>query len=506
MKRRLLTLGVALAGIVHAGMPAAYAQAAKGKDVTIVLGEGVDLMEPCMSTRSNIGRILLENINETLTEFDVAHNKGLMPRLADKWEQVDGKTWRFHLRKGVKFSDGSDFTADDVKYSIERAMSPKLSCETPRYFGNTKISTKVVDANTIDITGDPEQPILPLLMSIVTIVPKTTPMEFTRKPVGTGPYKMTAWNVGQNVVLERRDDYWGDKPQVAKATYVFRSDPAVAAAMVKTGEADIAPAISVTDATDKKTDHAYPNSEVFYLRIDQGKPPLQDKRIREALNLAIDRNAFVGSIVPAETTLATAIVPPTTLGFNKDIKPWPYDPDKAKKLIAEAKAAGVDTSAKITIIGRTNLFPNVLEVMEAIQGMLNDVGLNVDLQMYEVAEFEHLYSKPYSPDRNAQLVGAQHDNARGDPVFSMFFKYDSKGPQSGFSDPKVDKMIDDASAATGDDRAKKWSDLIAYLNNDIVPDILLFNQVSFARINDRVTFTPTIATNGQLQLSQIGFK
>ncbi len=256
MKRRLLTLGVALAGIVHAGMPAAYAQAAKGKDVTIVLGEGVDLMEPCMSTRSNIGRILLENINETLTEFDVAHNKGLMPRLADKWEQVDGKTWRFHLRKGVKFSDGSDFTADDVKYSIERAMSPKLSCETPRYFGNTKISTKVVDANTIDITGDPEQPILPLLMSIVTIVPKTTPMEFTRKPVGTGPYKMTAWNVGQNVVLERRDDYWGDKPEVAKATYVFRSDPAVAAAMVKTGEADIAPAISVTDATDKKTDHA----------------------------------------------------------------------------------------------------------------------------------------------------------------------------------------------------------------------------------------------------------
>lgn len=504
MKRNLMALGVAFLGIAHATSPA-FAQDAS-KNVTIVLGEGVDLMEPCMSTRSNIGRVLLQNINETLTELDIVGSKGLMPRLAESWDQQNDKTWRFHLRKGVKFSDGTDFDATDVKHSIDRAMSKDLSCETPRYFGSSKIEATIVDPQTIDISADPAQAILPLLMSIVTIVPAETPMEFTRTPVGTGPYKMTAWNVGQDIVLDRRDDYWGDKPEVTKATYVFRSDPAVAAAMVKTNEADIAPSISLTDATDEKLDHAYPNSEVFYLRIDQGKPPLQDKRIREALNLAIDRQAFVGTLVPSETTLATAMVPPTTLGFNKDVKPWPFDPEKAKQLIAEAKADGVAVDSKITIVGRTNLFPNVLEVMEAIQGMLNDVGLNVDLQMYEVAEFEKIYTKPYSPDRTAQLVGAQHDNARGDPVFSMFFKYHSKGPQSGFSDPKVDKMIEDATAATGDARAKQWSDLIAYLNNDVVADLLMFNQVSFARISERVTFKPTIATNGQLQLSQIGFK
>jgi len=505
MKYGLISLGAALLSVVLPAASPALAQSAAG-DVTIVLGEGVDLMEPCMSTRSNIGRILLQNINETLTELDITGDKGLMPRLAESWDQQNDKTWRFHLRKNIKFSDGSDFNAEAVKYSIDRAMSPKLACETPRYFGSSKITATVVDPSTVDVTAEPGQAILPLLMSIVTIVPANTPMEFTRNPVGTGPYKMAAWNVGQNIVLQRRDDYWGDKPDVAKATYVFRSDPAVAAAMVETGEADIAPSISATDATNSKLDHAYPNSEVFYARIDQGKPPLQDKRVREALNLAIDRNAFVGTLVPAETTLATAMVPPSTLGFNKDVKPWPFDPDKAKQLIAAAKADGVPVDSKITLVGRTNLFPNVLEVMEAIQGMLKDVGLNVDLQMYEVAEFERIYTKPYSPDRTAQLVTAQHDNARGDPVFSMFFKYHTNGPQSGFSDPKVDKMIEDATAATGDDRAKKWSDLIAYLNDEIVPDILLFNQVSFARISERVTFKPTIATNGQLQLSQIGFK
>ncbi|OHV77050.1 ABC transporter substrate-binding protein [Rhizobium sp. LCM 4573] len=504
MKRSLMSLGAALLSAVHLAVPASAQNASK--DVTIVLGEGVDLMEPCMSTRSNIGRVLLQNINETLTEFDVVGDKGLMPRLAESWDQQNDSTWRFHLRKNVKFSDGSDFDAEDVKHSIDRAMSKDLSCETPRYFGSTKITATVVDPSTIDITAEPKQAILPLLMSIVTIVPSDTPMQFVRDPIGTGPYKMAAWNVGQNIVLERRGDYWGDAPQVEKATYVFRTDPAVAAAMVQTGEADIAPAISVTDATNAETDQAYPNSEVFYMRIDQGKPPLQDKRIREALNLAIDRQAFVGTLVPAETTLATAMVPPTTLGFNKDIKPWPFDAEKAKALIADAKADGVAVDSKITLIGRSNLFPNVLEVMEAIQSMLTDVGFNVDLQMYEVAEFEDIYGKPFAEDRTAQLVAAQHDNARGDPVFSMFFKYHSNGPQSGFSDPKVDQMIEDATAATGEDRAKKWSDLFAYLNNDVVADVLLFNQVSFARVNPRVTFKPTIATNSQLQLSQVGFK
>lgn len=504
MKRCLWLIGAAFIGMAQAGVPASAQD--KSQDITIVLGENVDLMEPCMSTRSNIGRVLVRNINETLTELDISGDKGLMGRLAESWEEVNDTTWRFHLRKGVKFSDGSDFDAADVKHSIDRAMSPKLSCETPRYFSETKITANVVDPQTIDISADPKQPILPLLMSIVSIVPSETPVEFVRNPVGTGPYKMTAWNPGQNIVLERRDDYWGDKPAVGKATYIFRSDPSVAAAMVKTGEADIAPSISVVDATDTALDHSYLNSEVFYFRIDQAKEPLQDKRIREALNLAIDREAFIGTLVPPQTTLATAVVPPTTLGFNKDIKPWPFDPDKAKALIAEAKADGVNVDAQITLVGRTNLFPNVLDVMEALQGMLNDVGFNVALQMYEVAEFETIYTKPFNENRTAQLVGAQHDNARGDPVFTMFWKYDSNGPQSGFSNPEVDRMIREATAATGDERAKKWSDLFAYLNDEVVADILLFNQVSFARIGPRVTFTPTIATNGELQLSQIGFK
>ena len=194
MKRTTLLLSSALSLL-----PFAPAFAQDGKDVTIVLAEDIDLMEPCMATRSNIGRIIMENINETLTQYDVKDGKGVLPRLADSWKDQGNGTWRFNLHQGVTFSDGSTFDANDVKASFERAMSDKLTCETPRYFGDTKLTFNVVDDNTIDITADPAQPILPLLVSLVTMVPSETPLEFVREPIGTGPYKLASWTPGQSV-------------------------------------------------------------------------------------------------------------------------------------------------------------------------------------------------------------------------------------------------------------------------------------------------------------------
>lgn len=104
------------------------------------------------------------------------------------------------------------------------------------------------------------------------------------------------------------------------------------------------------------------------------------------------------------------------------------------------------------------------------------------------------------------MLVAQHDNNKGDPSFSMFFKYASEGRQSGVADPRVDQMIADASAATGEDRAAKWADLVAYLHDDVVADALLRHMVGFSRVSERLNWKPTIATNSQLQLSQIGFK
>ncbi|MES2913547.1 MAG: ABC transporter substrate-binding protein [Pseudomonadota bacterium] len=495
-----------LVGALLASTSVTSALAQTSTDITVVLSEELDLVEPCMATRSNIGRVIMQNISETLTELDVRGDAGLMPRLAESWEDKGNGTWQFKLRQGVTFSDGSAFDAGDVKHSFDRVFSEAITCESKRYFADTKLTFDVVDDTTINITAEPAQPILPLLMSLVTIVPSETPMEFVRDPIGTGPYVMTEWTAGQQIVLDRRDGYWGAQPAVTKATYVFRSEPAVRAGMVAAGEADIAPQITAEAADNPSTDFAYPNSETVYLRIENLDAPTSDIRIRKALNAAIDREAFIGTLLPAGTELAVAMVPPTTLGWNPNLKPPAFDPELAKQLIAEAKADGVDTSLPIEIIARTENFPNVTEVAEALTQMLTDVGFNASLRMVEVAEHEQFYSKPYPEFEGTRLVVAQHDNSRGDPVFSMFFKYASDGTQSGVADPALDEMIAKASAATGDERAALWSETFAYVHDTIVADVLLFHMVGLSRVSERLDFTPTIATNAQLQLSEINFK
>ncbi|EKF60750.1 dipeptide ABC transporter substrate binding protein [Agrobacterium albertimagni AOL15] len=474
--------------------------------IKVVLAEEADLLEPCMATRSNIGRIIMENVSETLTELDVRGGTGVQPRLAEKWEQNADGSWRFHLRQGVTFSDGSAFDAKDVKHSFDRMMSDTITCESRRYFGGMTVTPTIVDDFTVDFKAEPVQPILPLLLSLVTIVPEETPLEFVREPVGTGPYKLTNWTPGQQIVLTGRDDYWGEKPEVTEATYLFRADPAVRAAMVQAGEADLSPSISQVEATNPATDFSYLDSETVYLRIDHNIEPLNDVRVRRALNLAVDREAFLGTLLPDSALLATAIVPPPTLGWNPDVKVPAYDPDAAKKLLEEAKADGVKVDTPITVVARSANFPNVTEIMEAIQQQLQEVGFNIELKFVEVAEHEQYYSKPFAEGRGPQIVAAMHDNSKGDPSFSMFFKYATEGTQSGFSDPKVDDLITRASAAVGDERAKLWSELIAYLHDEVVADVLLFHMVGFSRVSERLDFKPTMATNSMLQLSEIKIK
>jgi len=476
---------------------------AMAEEVTVVLSEELDIVDPCEASRSNLGRVMLQNISETITEL--VPGEGLRPRLATSWEEMDDGTWRFKLREGVTFSDGTAFDAGDVAHSIARIQNEDLTCEIgAKFFGGIKLTTSVVDDHTIDITPDPAQPIMPLLASTITIVPSEAPGDaYVDKPVGTGPYVWDEYERGQHIKLSANPNYWGEAGAVTKATYVFRSDAAVRAAMVAAGEADIAPNISLQDAT-TDMDFSYPNSETVYMRLDHATPPLDDIRVRQALNYAVDREAFVGTILANGTLLATGMTPPSTLGYNQGLSPYPYDLDKAKALLEEAKADGVPVDTEITLIGRIGNFSNVQETMEALLAMWQDAGLYMKLQMFEVAEWLERYSKPFAEGRGPEIVAAQHDNANGDPVFSMYFKYDCDGLQSGVCDETIDSAIAEATALTGADREARWSELFEYIHNDAT-DVMLFHMVGFSRVNPRLDFTPSIRTNSELQLDAIKF-
>ena len=217
-----------------------------GKTLTVVLSEEPDIVDPCEATRSNVGRIVKQNVSETLVEID-PKDGSIKARLATSWKQTDNLTWEFNIRKGVKFHDGEDLNAKAVVKSINRALNPKYDCEIrTKFFGNMSVSVSAIGSHTISVKTKAPQPIMPALMGTMTVVsPNTQEAKGVRNPQGTGPYVFDKWTPGQSVTLKRFSGYWGSKPVVEDVKYVFRKESAVRSAMVKTGEADIAPNLSL---------------------------------------------------------------------------------------------------------------------------------------------------------------------------------------------------------------------------------------------------------------------
>ncbi len=504
--RRFLWLCLGTAVIMTPSVMLSHARAAS-TDITVVLQTQPDQLDPCQSSKSQVGKVIKQNVVETLTEIN-PKNGQVTPRLATEWKKIDDLTWRFKLRHDVKFHDGTPFNAAAVKYSLERTLDKAIDCEIRvKYFGNMTITATPISDYEIEFKTNTPQPILPTLMGTVVAMSTATPKgKITREPIGTGPYKLAQWVPGQKIVLERNNDYWGDKPKVTKATYIWRSESAVRAAMVASGEADISPNIAVQDATDPSMDFSFLNSETSRLRIDTAIPPLNDIRVRLALNYATDREGLKGTIFSKKVIASSQLVAPGINGFNPDLKPYPYDPAKAKALLKEAKAAGTPIDREIMLVGRYNLYPNSQESLQALQAMYEAVGLKVKLRMTEASEWYDLLFKRYAENRPPMLFQDQHDNNNGDAVFTIYVKYHSKGGQSTISDPELDKLIDEASQSTGEKRTKLFQQAFKRIHEVIVPDVQLFHMVGFCRVNKRLNFHPSIATNSELQLSSVGFK
>jgi peptide/nickel transport system substrate-binding protein len=464
-------------------------------------------LDSCVTTLAATGRITKNNVFETLTRVDTTDGS-VQPVLAKSWERIDDLTWRFKLVENATFHDGAPFNAEAVVFNIERLMNPAMECfDYNSSFQGYQVSAVAVDDYTVDIKTDRPAPILPTSMTAIAIASPNTPIDTAvREPVGTGAYKFVEWIPGERVVIERSDNYWGEPVEVTKATYVFRAESAVRAAMVAAGEADIASSISVQDATNPETDFAYLNSETTRLRIDLNQPPLDDRRIRLALNYAVDRDAIQGSILSEDAIQASQYVVPGTLGHNPNLKPYPYDAEKAQALIAEAKADGVAVDTPIRLLGRTDNYPNVAELMEALVAMYGAVGLNVQLEMLEADNHQQYQAKPWPADIGPNLFAEQHDNNNGDAYFTVFNKYHEKGASSTVADPELNALIEKADAAIGDERRESYEEVFRRVHEDIVADVMLFHMVGYSRVSPRLEFKPTIETNSQIRLATVGFK
>jgi len=489
------------------------------KTITIVIPEEPDSLDNCNSARSAVGRVIRQNVNETLVELD-PNDSTIKPRLATSWQQTAPTVWRFKLRPGVKYSDGRPLTPEAIAKSVEKALSPNLDCNArTKMFSGFAIKVQKVDNETIDIVTPTADPILPVRMTTLTIGDPDEPIKILNTTVGTGPYMLDRYVANSEIVIKRNPNYWGKAPAIEGAKYIWRKESAVAAAMVKVGEADIATNIGKADAIDKATDFAYPNSETVYLRVESQVAPFDDKRVRLALQHAIDRKALHGSIIAPEAMIATQMVIPRIAGHNHEIdkKQYAYDPAKAKALLAEAKAAGTKVDAPFDLICRVNQWENTTETCEAILQMYKAVGFNASLKMLEVSLWNELNANPNKGPRTPKdgkaagrapiLLGHMHDNNVGDPVFSMFNKYGCAAQTSPHCDPEFDKLIDKATQTpTGPERTKLWEETMRVVHEDLVADVFLFHMTGFARVSPRINFKPTAATNSEILLENIAFK
>jgi len=228
--------------------------------------------------------------------------------------------------------------------------------------------------------------------------------------------------------------------------------------------------------------------------------------VRKAFNYAIDRDAIRGTILSKDVVPATQFVVPSINGYNPDLKPCAFDPGQARSLLAAAKADGVPVDKEIVLVVRRGNYAGVTEVGEAIHAMLQDVGFNVKLQIVEVAEWVDLYTRPFAEDRPPNLVHAMHDNNNGDAVFTVYFKYHSGGAQSALSDPRVDKIIEEAQVAVNPERQKLWQEAFRLINEEIVADVPLFHMVGYTRVSPKVNYKPTISANSEIQIATVTFK
>jgi peptide/nickel transport system substrate-binding protein len=204
---------------------------------------------------------------------------------------------------------------------------------------------------------------------------------------------------------------------------------------------------------------------------------------------------------------ATQIIVPNIPGHNHDIdkKPYPYDPAKAKQLLAEAKADGVPVDKEIMMFSYPVSFPAAAELMDGFYTMYKNVGLNVKLKALEAGEYAKWNTRPFPDNRQVAILQTLHDNITGDPYFSLSARYGCDGNNSVFCDPDIDKRIARMSAAEGDARARETEEIFKRLHEDIVADVVLYHMIAFTQVSKRIKYVPDLTISAQIRLQEIAF-
>ena len=355
-----------------------------GGDVTVSIAAEPPGWDPSASTSQEIARVTYHNVYEGLVRVD--RNGDIVPQLAELWEvSSDGLTWTFTLREGVTFHDGSAFDADDVVAKFERATDPDSGHTHPEYY--EAIGSVTGEGNTVTFTlSKPASSLLYNLARPDSVIAPSEKLETQRSgPVGTGPFVFADYLEGSEVRLERFEDYYIEGvPYLDSVTFRIIEDPNARFAALQAGDIDmigvaISPetAIQVQSNPDLKLTEGFNTTEIT-MALNNAREPLSNPLVRQAITHAVDKRTIVdGAMFGFGTPIGTHATPAEP--YYTDLEPYPYDPERARELLAEAGYPdGFTVSFELPE-------PYNLErtTGEVIAQQLADVGINVDLSVVE---------------------------------------------------------------------------------------------------------------------------
>jgi peptide/nickel transport system substrate-binding protein len=449
--------------------------AASGADLSVGLGADVTSMDPHfhnLTPNNNVGG----HIFEPLVSKD--QRGRLIPALAESWRAIDELTWEFKLRRGVKFHDGSDFTATDVAFSLDRVPNVPNS-PSPFTTYSKQITEKIiVDTHTIRLKTATPYPLMPNDMGTILIVSSraakgagTEDFNSGKATIGTGPHRFVRWAKGDRIELARHDAYWGAKSPWDKVTLrIITADPTRVAALLA---GDVS-AIENVPTADLARVAKNPNLSVFrivshrvmYLHLDSnrdrspfvtdkaGKPleknPLRDLRVRRALSKAINRQALVERVMEGAAVATGQLMPEGMFGYTPTLKPEAFDSDGARKLLAEA---GYPDGFGLTLHAPNNRYVNDEQVAQAVAQMLSRIGIATKVDAMPSAVY---FSRGNKLDFSFMLVGWGSDTAEASSPLKALLATYSKEKGMGasnrgrYSNPKMDALLDQALATVDD--------------------------------------------------------
>ena len=425
-------------------------------------------LDPTAGAASAIAEIVQYNIFETLTKINA--DGSVSPLLAESWEvSPDLKTYTFKLRRGVKFQNGEPFNAAAVKFSYDRAGAEKSTNKDKRTFAG--LTTQVVDDYTVVLLNKEIDPDLLVGLGQATssiVEPKSADTN-ANKPVGTGPYQLQAWNKGSSVVLTAWDGFRSPASiKIKRATFRFISDPAAQVAALLAGDVDAFPRVTPRSVAQFKSNPRFQvvvsgSRAKTILALNNAKKPLDDVRVRRAIAAAVDRKAVIEGAGDGYGAPIGSHYVPGAFGYVDTTGVNPYDPEKAKKLLAEA---GIKTPLELTLTLPPP--PYARQGGEVIAAQLAKVGIIAKIQNVEWAQW---LANTYGGPKNYDLTIISHVEPFD---LANFTKPDYYW---GYKSAKFNELFDQIkNAARPADRARLLGEAQRLLANDAVHAFLYSNQ------------------------------